>query len=96
MKRTARGFLADLKRNVDAWYADQIDCETFGERQRFIEATMPAGFKQMISAFEEMPEERQRRWGQLTDLYLAQQLSSYVPDYLSQPRLRAHHNAGLP
>ena len=34
MKRTARGFLADLKRNVDAWYADQIDYETFGGRQR--------------------------------------------------------------
>jgi len=34
MKRTARGFLADLKRNVDAWYADQIDYQTFGGRQR--------------------------------------------------------------
>ncbi len=34
MKRTARGFLADLTRNVDAWYADRIDYEIFGGRQR--------------------------------------------------------------
>jgi hypothetical protein len=34
MKKTARGVLADLERNVDAWYADQIDYETFGGRQR--------------------------------------------------------------
>lgn len=30
-------------------------------------------------------EERTRRWRQLEDLYLAQHLSSYVPDYLSLP-----------
>jgi 1-acyl-sn-glycerol-3-phosphate acyltransferase len=29
-------------------------------------------------------EERQRRWGQLADMYLAQQLSCYPPDYLSE------------
>jgi hypothetical protein len=34
MTRTARRFLAALTRNVDAWYADRIDYETFGERQR--------------------------------------------------------------
>lgn len=30
-------------------------------------------------------EERARRWRQLEDLYLAQQLSTYVPDYLAIP-----------
>jgi hypothetical protein len=31
------------------------------------------------------PEERTRRWQQLADLYLAQQLSSYPPGYLIRP-----------
>jgi hypothetical protein len=31
------------------------------------------------------PAERQRRWQQLADIYLAQQLSSYPPDYLGRP-----------
>jgi hypothetical protein len=34
MKKAAKGFLAEIKRNVDAWYADEIDYATFGERQR--------------------------------------------------------------
>jgi hypothetical protein len=34
MTKTAKRFLAALSRNVDAWYADQIDYATFGERQR--------------------------------------------------------------
>ena len=29
-------------------------------------------------------KERQRRWSQLTDIYLVQQLSCYPPDYLSE------------
>lgn len=31
------------------------------ERGAFIEATAPGGFKQMLTAFEQMPEERRRR-----------------------------------
>ncbi len=34
MTNEAKRFLAALSRNVDAWYADQIDYATFGERQR--------------------------------------------------------------
>jgi len=31
------------------------------------------------------PDERIRRWQQLAEIYLAQQLSAYPPDYLTQP-----------
>ena len=34
MAKRAKEFLAALNGNVDAWYADRIDYETFGARQQ--------------------------------------------------------------
>ena len=34
MAKQAKEFLADLNRNVDAWYAGRIDHETFSAQQR--------------------------------------------------------------
>ena len=36
MKKSAKAFLAEIERNVDAYYADQIDYATFGARQRTV------------------------------------------------------------
>jgi hypothetical protein len=36
MKKSAKTFLAEIERNVDAYYADQIDSATFGARQHAV------------------------------------------------------------
>ena len=48
---------AQLERITQPWF-DQM---TEPEKSKFIEATMPAGFKQMLTAFEQLPEEQRRR-----------------------------------
>ena len=36
MKKSAKTFIAKIERNVDAYFADQIDSATFGARQRAV------------------------------------------------------------
>lgn len=46
-----------IERTAYRWFEQMTE----DEKGNFIEATMPTGFKQMISAFEEMPEDKRRK-----------------------------------
>jgi hypothetical protein len=48
---------ARLERIAWGWFEQMTE----DERATFIEATMPTGFKQMLGAFEQLPEEKRRR-----------------------------------
>jgi len=45
------------ERLMKDWFAQMTD----EEKARFIEATLPTGFKQMIGAFEQMPDDKRRK-----------------------------------
>jgi hypothetical protein len=48
---------ARFERASERWFEQMTE----DEKGTFIELTMPTGFKQMLSSFEELPEERRRR-----------------------------------
>jgi hypothetical protein len=48
---------ARMDREWNIWFQDMTE----SEKGRFIEETMPSGFKQMLTAFEQLPEEKRRK-----------------------------------
>lgn len=48
---------ARMERLATAWFNEMTE----EEKAQFIEATMPTGFKQMLAAFEQLPEDKRRR-----------------------------------
>ncbi len=48
---------ARMNRLMMSWFADMTE----EEKAAFLEATMPTGFKQMLTSFEQLPEDKRRK-----------------------------------
>jgi 1-acyl-sn-glycerol-3-phosphate acyltransferase len=66
--------LAPLERE---WLKGQTESTTVGRVKQLRIAILPDMVQSTIT-----PQERERRWKQLADMYLAQQLSCFPPDYI--------------
>jgi 1-acyl-sn-glycerol-3-phosphate acyltransferase len=60
------------------WTGGKTDPTVVGRVKKLRTAVLPDMIEGKVT-----PEERDRRWRQLSDMYLAQQLSCYPPDYLA-------------
>ena len=49
------------KARLDRVSVDWMEAMTEEEKAAFIDATMPTGFKQMLTSFEQLPEEKRKR-----------------------------------
>jgi len=46
-----------MQHTIRLWFDEMTEAE----RSQFLEATLPTGFKQMINAYQQMPEDKRRR-----------------------------------
>lgn len=60
-KMTALPFEERRKARMDERWREWFEAMTDEEKGKFIEATMPSGFKTMLSSFEKLPEEKRRK-----------------------------------
>ena len=65
-----------MGRTIGDWFVQMTE----EEKAAFIEATMPTGFKQMIAAFEELPEEKRKRTVDQAMKRLREQQQQGAPD----------------